>query len=158
MVVRCRLRCDLQWVSLLHARHIAPEKKVCDVVGGVGNGLVEAQTSLGGEETAAFVAWPFDRSFLGSNTYPNGAVCVLLVPVQVVDVVFCCLHGDVCRFDFFNSALPSLGLRASNLGNQIFKGLWRAWLVGVQPFQVGSDEFGPATWRSVCGLNKADNH
>ena len=28
--------------------------------------------------------------------------------------------------------------------------------MGVRPFQISSDEFGPATWRSVCGLIEAD--
>ena len=56
----------------------------------------------------------------------------------------------------FDSVLPLVGLSASNLGNQIFKGLWRAWLVGIQPFQISSDEFGPASWGSVCGLNNAN--
>ena len=134
----------------------ARKKKVCNVVGGMGNGLVEAKTSLRGEEAVAIVTWPFCRSFLKSYTDSDGAVSILLVPVQDVDVVFCCLHDDVCRFDFFDSALRLVGLSAGNLGNQIFQGLWRAWLVGVQPFQISSDEFGPASWGSVCGLNKAD--
>ena len=64
------------------------------MVGGVGNGLVEAETLLGGEEAVAFVARPFRRSFMRSDAYPKCAVSIVLVPVQVVNVIFCRSHKD----------------------------------------------------------------
>ena len=84
-----------------------------------------------GEETVALVTGPFCRCFLRSNDYPNCAVSVLLVPVEVVYVVLSCLNEEDGGLDFLNSAFPLMWRGIGDLRDYVFERLRVAWLMGV---------------------------
>ena len=107
------------------------KEDVGDVVDGVGGGLVEAETLLGGKETVAFVARPFCQGFLRANADSNSAVGVLLVIVEDVDVVLGCSHQQAGSLDLFNTAFPLTGWCSRYLANQVLEILWGAWLESV---------------------------
>ena len=93
------------------------------MVGGMGNGLMKTEAMLGGEETVAGAARPFCRRFLRSNANSNCAVSILLVPVEIVDVILCCLHEEDGSLDLLCCAFPLLWRGIGNLGNYVLEEL-----------------------------------